>query len=496
MFASYMSEDVVTAEDAFNKALAECNTEQERQQLITETLTSLYGDAADTYNDVSGSMGEAKEAVAENIIAENNLANAIEPVTTAWQKLKTQGLEAILPIVQYLSDFLMENKWILEAVTVVLGILAAAIAALVVAGMYLLMQFMLWAVVIVAAITLVVVFWEEIKAFFIMIGDWLYENVIVPIVEFFKGLWETISNGVITLWETIKNAFKTGWEWIINTPVFEFFSELFKSIWATIESTIAVIVDLFFGAWELIKAVWGVAAGWFNMNIVQPVSVFFKGLWGGVSEAASNAWGKLKSGAQNAWQGIKSVFSSVASFFGDIFGKAWEKVKAVFSVGGKIFSGITEGITSAFKKVVNAIISGINKVVSVPFNAINKVLDKIRGVSIAGISPFSNLGSISVPKIPLLAEGGILTQPTLNIAGEAGPEAIIPIDKLQTYISGAIEKTMQVVNLQALVYAIEDLANRTIELNINGQKFATATAGDTDTVNGNRVALSKRGLAL
>ena len=130
------------------------------------------------------------------------------------------------------------------------------------------------------------------------------------------------------------------------------------------------------------------------------------------------------------------------------------------------------------------------------FSGLNSALKKMKKVEILGVKPFDWIQTFTVPQIPLMAEGGILTKPTLNIAGEAGPEAIIPIDKLQTYISGAIEKTMQVVNLQALVYAIEDLANRAIELNINGQKFATATAGDTDTVNGNRIALSKRGLAL
>ena len=45
MFAGYMGGDVVTAEDAFNVALSECTTEQERQALITETLNALYGDA-------------------------------------------------------------------------------------------------------------------------------------------------------------------------------------------------------------------------------------------------------------------------------------------------------------------------------------------------------------------------------------------------------------------------------------------------------------------
>jgi hypothetical protein len=35
-----------------------------------------------------------------------------------------------------------------------------------------------------------------------------------------------------------------------------------------------------------------------------------------------------------------------------------------------------------------------------------------------------------VPDIPLLANGGIVTSPTLAMVGEAGPEAVIPLDRL------------------------------------------------------------------
>lgn len=522
MFADYMGGDVVTAEDAFNAALAECTTEQERQTLITDTLTKLYGGAADTYRDTAGAQMEAKEATAENILAETQLADAIEPVTTKWTEMKNTLLVAVLPAVESISGamlgvmtWLQEHPVALKVLAGVLGVVAAAITALTIVttaqtvaqwalNSAVLANPLTWVIVgivaaiaaVVAIIVVVIEYWDQIVAAVTTAVEavktalgaavtWINESVIQPVLEFFSGLWSGIMN-----------AFSAAWEWIKSTPIFQFYSDLFTSIWNTISSIISVIVELFKGSWEAIKAIWGVVSGWFNTNIIQPISGFFTGLWSGVSDKASQAWAKLKSGASSAWSGIKSVFSSVASFFGDIFGKAWSKVKSIFSTGGQIFAGITEGITSAFKKVVNAIIGGINKVVAVPFNAINSALSKIRRVSIAGISPFSGLPSISVPSIPYLAEGGILTQPTLNVAGEAGPEAIIPIDKLQTYISSAIDRTMQIVNINALVAAVADLANRPIELNINGKRFAVATAADTDSVNGNRLALSKRGLAL
>jgi hypothetical protein len=35
-----------------------------------------------------------------------------------------------------------------------------------------------------------------------------------------------------------------------------------------------------------------------------------------------------------------------------------------------------------------------------------------------------------IPEIPMLAQGGIVTAPTLAVVGEAGPEAVIPLDKM------------------------------------------------------------------
>ena len=55
---------------------------------------------------------------------------------------------------------------------------------------------------------------------------------------------------------------------------------------------------------------------------------------------------------------------------------------------------------------------------------------------------------------------------------------------------------MQKSNMNALVNAIEDLASRAIELNVNGRQIAKATASDADNVNGLRSNFINRGLVL
>ena len=277
--------------------------------------------------------------------------------------------------------------------------------------------------------------WAIVSAFFATIGQWIYANVIAPILGFFKGLWD----GIVAIF----------------TPVVQWFTELFTSVWQSIQSILNVVVGLFRGTWELIKAVWGVVAQWFNDSVITPiinfftpiiqwfrdiftkawegikeiwstVTGFFQGLWDGIKLVFSTvgtwfknifttAWTGIKnvfapvaSFFSGIWNGIKSAFGSVASWFQNTFSSAWTAVKNVFSTGGKIFDGIKDGIASTFKTVVNAIIGGINKVIAVPFNAINGVLNKIRSVSVAGIEPFKafiKYNALSVPQIPKLAKG-------------------------------------------------------------------------------------------
>lgn len=163
-------------------------------------------------------------------------------------------------------------------------------------------------------------------------------------------------------------------------------------------------------------------------DIWNGIKDFFGGIATAVGNTFKGIWDGIKTGAKNAWEGIKSAFSTVANFFKTIFTNAWTAVKNVFSTGGKIFDGIKDGIVTAFKTIVNAIIKGINKVVSIPFNAINGVLNGIRSIDILGVKPFTWIGTINVPQIPLLAKGGIVDGATIAMIGEQGREAVVPLE--------------------------------------------------------------------
>ena len=199
------------------------------------------------------------------------------------------------------------------------------------------------------------------------------------------------------------------------------------------------VVQFFQQMWDIVVTV-VTAIGNFFADIFNNIKCAVENVGNTIKNIFTNAWNNIKAGAQNAWNGIKSVFSTVADFFGDIFSNAWNKVKEVFSTGGRIFDGIKDGIVNAFKNVVNAIITGINKVVAVPFNAINGVLSGIRNIDILGLKPFEWIGTISVPQIPYLATGGVTTGPTIAMIGEAGKEAVLPLENNTSWMDTLADK--------------------------------------------------------
>ena len=291
---------------------------------------------------------------------------------------------------------------------------------------------------------------DEFREFWIELWDKIKktaDSVVKAIAKFFNDLWINITNK----WKGIKTWFNEKWEGIKNGAknlkdnVTKFFSDL----WTSITNKFKSIGTWFSDKWNSIKT----GASNLKKNVVD----FFSDTWTGITNkfksigtwfsdkfssawtGVKNAWNGVGTFFSGVWSGIKSTFSTVTDWFKGTFNAAWTAVKNVFSTGGQIFSGIKEGIESTFKTVVNKIISGINTVIAVPFNAINGMLNKIREVKVAGMTPFGSLWSrnpLTVPQIPQLAKGGITTGATLAEIGEAGREAVLPLERNTGWMRG------------------------------------------------------------
>ena len=289
--------------------------------------------------------------------------------------------------------------------------------------------------------------WEIIKAAWGIASAWFDTEVIQPTKDFFQKLWEDISGFFISLWEDIKEIWQKVSTWF-NTEVVQPVKEFFVNLWTVIKEAASSawngIKNVAITSWEGIKSVFSTIGNWINEKVIQPVGKFFSNLWDG-----------FKEGAKKAWEGVKSVFSVVGTFFKETFESAWKGIVKVFSIAGDIFVDIKDGIVEAFKLIVNGIIYGINNTIYVPFAGINKALSWLRDLEILNIQPFKNLKTITIPQIPLLASGGIVSEGQMFIAREAGPELVGQIgnktavannDQIVSGIEAGVYRAMMAAN--------------------------------------------------
>jgi hypothetical protein len=108
------------------------------------------------------------------------------------------------------------------------------------------------------------------------------------------------------------------------------------------------------------------------------------------------------------------------------------KFDGVRKIVDTVFDAITTGVKFSFDAIKTYFTAVLNIYKSV-FNGIASLWNNTIGkLSFSFPSWVPGLGGkgFSVPNIPMLAEGGIVTGPTLAMIGEAGPEAVVPLNKM------------------------------------------------------------------
>ncbi len=210
-----------------------------------------------------------------------------------------------------------------------------------------------------------------------------FRKVVQSVIEYFKAAWPDVQKVIETVFAAVSG-------------LFDFFIGYVKWAWST------------FGD-DLLKVVTGV------FNVLKGIFDFFLGLFSG-------NWGRMLDGLVTAVRGIGGILAGA-------FGAAFELVKTVVV-------GAIQGIWWAIKGVLNLIIGGWESLINTFIKGVNLM---IRGVNLL---PGPDLPQIAGVNLPRLAEGGIVTRPTIAMIGEAGPEAIIPLSR-QNSMGGNITINVQ-----------------------------------------------------
>ncbi|MDS2977806.1 hypothetical protein RKZ93_02405, partial [Streptococcus pneumoniae] len=286
----------------------------------------------------------------------------------------------------------------------------------------------------------------------IAIGVLLYQNW-DTVIEFAKTAWQGLCDFISGICRAIGEFFSGLWTKLqeIFEPIGQWFGEKFQQAWDAIVNIFTPIGSWFGQRWADVTSALANIGAWFTD--------MFQKAWTGLT----NIFSKLGSWFGERWNDVTSVLANVSSWFGNMFTNAYNAVKNAFSSIGGFFSGVWSTVQSifvnagqkvgsavggAFRSAVNGVLGTIENVVNGFIGMINGVIgmiNKIPGVSLGGI------GYVSLPR---LARGGIVDSPTIAMIGEAGKEAVVPLENtgfIQTLgrvVSSAVVNAMAGVSLQ------------------------------------------------
>lgn len=274
--------------------------------------------------------------------------------------------------------------------------------------------------------------------------------IIAALILIFKHLWDTneeFKAGVIAIWEAIKAAVLP-----IIQSIWDFLVLVFTEVSTFIMANMGTIQEIFTTAWLIIQEIFKLALQAIIDNMT-PVIEFLKKLWkdwgdtivgffkltwenikvvietalGIISGVLKIGLGILKGDWETVWEGIKQVFKSI-----------WDGIVGIVENSWKAITGIVDGIVNKVKDAINWV----------------KELIGLNSSATGSMSNAQGTGALQSgikAGIPKLADGGILTSPTLAIAGEAGPEAVIPLSKLDSMIGSGDKGTVVQVILDGRV---------------------------------------------
>lgn len=278
--------------------------------------------------------------------------------------------------------------------------------------------------------------------------------------------WSEISGIVQDAFSVLWDACATLWN-TVGQPVFDLIGFVIEELAELFNEHLDDILAFFQKAMEGIRDTWENhlkpvfdAIGAFLKEVLKPAfefvfKTFIEPLVKNVFDSIGRLWNNT----------LKPVFDGICDFLHGVFTGSWdEALTGILNIVIGIFNGIREAVEKPMD-LVKDIVEGAINFIKDKFDFDWKFPDlKLPHFSIQG--EFS-LNPPSVPSLGIdwYAKGGVLEEPTIfgmnpkngnaMVGGEAGPEAVAPIETLQQYVREAVaEQNRQVEERLDVLVAI------------------------------------------
>lgn len=372
------------SEDAFNEKLAKCSSEQERQQLITSTLTSLYSDASAQYKKTNGDVMESNRAhqqlsdtmaqigaVAEPVLnsliglggklleqlspliesVANNLAPVLINICEEVAPIIVSMLEQIMPLIEELLPFIAQLME--QLAPIIVQLVEALLPVLVQVIKQLLPPFM---EILNALMPLLDTIFQLVQPFI---------DLILQLIEPFAALISTaIAPLIVKLAELLNNLLQP------LIPVFNeiagILSETLQPVFEALAPVFDLLTDALSPLFELLSML---------LNAILPALTPVIEI---LADVFSNVLGLAIKGISGAIESLTGIFNGLIDFIDGVFSGNWDKA--------------WNGILEIFKNVLNLIPNAVEFIINGAIGMINGLFD--------GINWAIEWAGLEIPHIP------------------------------------------------------------------------------------------------
>lgn len=275
------------------------------------------------------------------------------------------------------------------------------------------------------------------------IGVLLYQNW-DTVVEFAKTAWQGLCDFISGICQAIGEFFSGLWTKLqeIFEPIGQWFSEKFQQAWDAIGNIFGNLGSWFGGRWNDSKNALAEANTWLGDK-------FKSG-----RDKVNSAFEKVGSWFGDRWNDIKDGVKEADTWFGEKFESAKKKTQNPFQKIGSWFGDRCKDMQDALKEIPNWFKNLFNDAMDNAKNIVKSGIDKLKSFfnfdwSLPKIKlPHFNIsGSFSLmpPRIPSFsvdwyARGGVFNSPSIIGVGEAGQEAVMPLERNTGWISILAQK--------------------------------------------------------
>ena len=296
--------------------------------------------------------------------------------------------------------------------------------------------------------------WAKLQEIFEPIGQWFGEK--------FQQAWDAIVAIFSGVGSWFGEKFQGAWDAIVN--IFSNLGSWFGERWADVTNALAEIGswlgEKFQEGWDAIGNIFGNLGSWFGekwtdvTNALSDANTWLGDKFQSGRDKVNSAFEKVGSWFGDRWNDIKNGVQEADSWFGEKFESAKENTQNPFQSIGSWFSERWNDIQSALKEIPEWFRNLFNDAMENAKSIVKSGIDALKGFfnfdwSLPEIKlPHFNIsGSFSLmpPSIPSFsvdwyARGGVFNSPSIIGVGEAGQEAVMPLERNTGWISILAQK--------------------------------------------------------